>query len=73
LIACDLFEVRTLAGARLYVFAVIEHAEVCLVGTKDPAVVSVLPHGEGPVIVDLIRLPDAAVRRAEPGYVGLAW
>ncbi|MFF9646886.1 integrase core domain-containing protein [Kitasatospora aureofaciens] len=26
LLACDLFEVRTLAGARLYVFAVIEHA-----------------------------------------------
>ncbi|MFC4062728.1 integrase core domain-containing protein [Planomonospora corallina] len=26
LLACDFFEVRTLAGARLYVFAVIEHA-----------------------------------------------
>jgi transposase InsO family protein len=26
LLACDLFEVRTLTGARLYVFAVIEHA-----------------------------------------------
>ncbi|MFI9599961.1 integrase core domain-containing protein [Streptomyces sp. NPDC052043] len=26
LLACDLFEVRTLAGARLYAFAVIEHA-----------------------------------------------
>ncbi|CAM5585435.1 hypothetical protein KAURM247S_00990 [Kitasatospora aureofaciens] len=26
LLACDLFEVRTLAGAHLYVFAVIEHA-----------------------------------------------
>ncbi|AQW54405.1 integrase [Streptomyces hygroscopicus] len=25
LLACDLFEVRTLTGARLYVFAVIEH------------------------------------------------
>ncbi|MEU9386875.1 nucleotide sugar dehydrogenase, partial [Streptomyces sp. NPDC048279] len=52
---------------------VLEHAEVCLVGTRDPAVLSALPHGEGPVIVDLIRLPDAETRRTEPGYVGLAW
>jgi transposase InsO family protein len=28
--ACDLFEVRTLIGARLYVFAVIEHATWCV-------------------------------------------
>ncbi|MGW8375287.1 nucleotide sugar dehydrogenase [Streptomyces sp. ODS28] len=53
-----------------------EHAEVCLVGTKDPAVLSALPEGgtpEGPVLVDLVRLPDAEKRRAEPGYMGLAW
>ncbi|GAB2824519.1 nucleotide sugar dehydrogenase [Streptomyces daliensis] len=50
---------------------VLEHAEVCLVGTRDPAVLSALPHGEGPMIVDLIRLPDAEARRAEPGYVSL--
>ncbi|MFB6890014.1 nucleotide sugar dehydrogenase [Kitasatospora sp. NPDC056327] len=52
---------------------VIEHAEVCVVGTKDPAVLSALPHGDGTVIVDLVRLPDAEARRTEPGYVGLAW
>ncbi|MEU6538559.1 nucleotide sugar dehydrogenase [Streptomyces sp. NPDC047000] len=52
---------------------VLEHAEVCLVGTRDPAVLSALPHGDGPVIVDLVRLPDAEARRAEPGYMGLAW
>ncbi|MER7937367.1 MULTISPECIES: nucleotide sugar dehydrogenase [unclassified Streptomyces] len=52
---------------------VLEHAEVCLVGTRDPAVLAALPHGEGPVIVDLIRLPDAETRRTEPGYMGLAW
>lgn len=52
---------------------VLEHADVCVVGTKDPAVLSALPHGEGPVIVDLIHLPDAATRRTEPGYIGLAW
>ncbi|MEU6393238.1 nucleotide sugar dehydrogenase [Streptomyces sp. NPDC046939] len=53
---------------------VLDHADVCLVGTKDPDVLSALPHGDGgPVIVDLIRLPDAETRRTEPGYVGLAW
>ncbi|NEB75625.1 nucleotide sugar dehydrogenase [Streptomyces sp. SID14478] len=52
---------------------VLEHAEVCLVGTRDPAVLSALPHGEAPVLVDLIRLPDAEARRTESGYVGLAW
>ncbi|MEU5111120.1 nucleotide sugar dehydrogenase [Streptomyces longwoodensis] len=52
---------------------VLDHADVCLVGTRDPAVVSALPHGDGPVIVDLVRLPDADARRAEPGYMGLAW
>ena len=52
---------------------VLEHAEVCLVGTGDPAVLSELPQGDGPVLVDLIRLPDAEARRAEPGYMGLAW
>ncbi|MDJ1131455.1 nucleotide sugar dehydrogenase [Streptomyces iconiensis] len=52
---------------------VLEHAEVCLVGTKDPAVLSALPHGEGPLLIDLVRLPDAEKRRTEPGYMGLAW
>ncbi|MER5766253.1 nucleotide sugar dehydrogenase [Streptomyces sp. NPDC001985] len=52
---------------------VLEHAEVCLVGTSDPDVLSALPHGEGPVLIDLIRLPDAEARRTEPGYMGLAW
>ncbi|WP_052867875.1 nucleotide sugar dehydrogenase [Streptomyces niger] len=53
---------------------VLDHAEVCLVGTRDVAVLSALPHGgDGPVLIDLIRLPDADARRTEPGYVGLAW
>ncbi|MGW2296765.1 nucleotide sugar dehydrogenase [Streptomyces violaceorubidus] len=52
---------------------VLEHAEVCLVGTRDPAVLSALPHGGGPLLIDLIHLPDADTRRTEPGYMGLAW
>lgn len=52
---------------------VLEHAEVCLVGCKDPDVLEALPHGGDQVIIDLVRIPDAGERRAEPGYVGLAW
>jgi GDP-mannose 6-dehydrogenase len=52
---------------------VLDHAEVCLVGTKDPAVLAALPHGDAPVIIDLVHLPDADARRTEQGYVGLAW
>jgi GDP-mannose 6-dehydrogenase len=52
---------------------VLDHAEVCLVGSKDPAVLAALPHADGPMIVDLIHLPDAETRRTEPGYMGLAW
>ena len=52
---------------------VLDHAEVCVVGTRDPAVLSALPHGDDPMIVDLVHLPDADARRAEPGYAGLAW
>jgi GDP-mannose 6-dehydrogenase len=52
---------------------VLAHAEVCLVGCTDEAVLSALPRGDGPVVIDLVRLPDAEVRRTEQGYVGLAW
>ena len=52
----------------------LEHAEVCLVGTQGPGrAVGAAARRDGPVIVDLVRLPDAEARRAEPGYVGLAW
>ncbi|MGW7337226.1 nucleotide sugar dehydrogenase [Streptomyces sp. NPDC054808] len=52
---------------------VLAHAEVCLVGTRDPDVLSALPHGGDPLLIDLIHLPDADTRRTEPGYMGLAW
>ena len=52
---------------------VLEHAEVCVVGTRDPDVLSALPHGDDRLLIDLIHLPDAEARRTEPGYHGLAW
>jgi GDP-mannose 6-dehydrogenase len=52
---------------------VLEHAEVCVVGTKDPDVLEALESTVDSVIIDLVRLPDAEARRAVPGYVGLGW
>jgi GDP-mannose 6-dehydrogenase len=52
---------------------VLAHAEVCVIGTKDPAVLSALENAGERTIIDLVRLPDAETRRAQPGYVGLAW
>jgi GDP-mannose 6-dehydrogenase len=52
---------------------VLDHAEVCLVASADPDVLAALPPDSGRTLIDLVRLPDADVRRTEPGYVGLAW
>jgi len=52
---------------------VLDHAEVCIVGNTDPAVLSALDRAGDRTIVDLVRLPDADQRRANPGYVGLGW
>ncbi|MFE0155700.1 nucleotide sugar dehydrogenase [Nonomuraea sp. NPDC059007] len=52
---------------------VLDHAEVCVVGCKDQAVLDVLTRAGDRPVIDLVRLPDAERRRAEPGYVGLGW
>jgi GDP-mannose 6-dehydrogenase len=52
---------------------VLAHGEVLVVGTTEEAVRAALANaGERPVI-DLVRLPDAAQRRGQKGYVGLGW
>jgi len=52
---------------------VLAHAEVCVVGCKDPAVLDALSAPGDRIVVDLVRLPDAETRRATDGYVGLGW
>ena len=52
---------------------VLDHAELCVVGTKDPAVIEALTRAGDRIIVDLVRLPDARERRAQPGYIGIGW
>jgi GDP-mannose 6-dehydrogenase len=52
---------------------VLAHAEVCVVGCTDPAVLRALDAAGDRIVVDLVRLPDAGTRRATDGYVGLGW
>jgi GDP-mannose 6-dehydrogenase len=53
---------------------VLEHAEVCVIGCKDPDVLESLNESAvDRTIIDLVRIPDAAARRADQGYVGLGW
>ncbi|SCL34154.1 GDP-mannose 6-dehydrogenase [Micromonospora rhizosphaerae] len=52
---------------------VLAHAEVCVVGCTDPAVLEALETAGDRTIIDLVRLPDAEARRATEGYVGLGW
>jgi GDP-mannose 6-dehydrogenase len=53
--------------------AVVEHGQVLVVGSRHPAVLDALAASEGRWIVDLVRLPDAAVRRGGDRYLGIAW
>jgi GDP-mannose 6-dehydrogenase len=52
---------------------VVAHADVMVVGCKDPAVLAALDGASDRTIIDLVRLPDAHVRRTNPGYFGLGW
>jgi GDP-mannose 6-dehydrogenase len=53
---------------------VLEHAEICVVGSADPEVVAaVSAAGADQVVVDLVHLPDTAALREQSTYVGLAW
>ncbi len=54
--------------------AVLAHADVCVVATKDPQVLSAIANARpDQKIIDLVRLPDAAERRSSEQYAGVAW
>jgi GDP-mannose 6-dehydrogenase len=52
---------------------VLAHADVLVVGCKDPAVLAALDAAGDRTVIDLVRLPDAHLRRTNPGYFGLGW
>ena len=53
---------------------VLAHAEVCVGGSRE-ARWSLRSTGSRPEqnLVDLVRLPDAAQRRSDARYTGIAW
>jgi GDP-mannose 6-dehydrogenase len=54
--------------------AVLEHAEVCVVGTTDPKVLAALENvGPDCIVIDLVRVPATSALRSHPGYRGIAW
>jgi GDP-mannose 6-dehydrogenase len=54
--------------------AVLAHAEICVVGTKDPQVLEAIASARpDQIVIDLVRLPDAAERRGSDTYSGIAW
>ncbi len=52
---------------------VMRHAEVCVIGAGTAEAVEAIARADGRVVVDLVRLPDASLRRGDEGYFGVAW
>jgi GDP-mannose 6-dehydrogenase len=52
---------------------VLEHAEVCVVGSTDSIVLGALAAAGDRPIIDLVRIPDSHIGRSQPGYFGLGW
>ena len=53
---------------------VMDHAEICIAGTKEPEVVEAISRANGRLtVIDLVRLPDAAKRRDDVRYYGVGW
>jgi GDP-mannose 6-dehydrogenase len=54
--------------------AVLEHAEVLIVGSRAPEVVDAIARAASDrLIVDLVRLPNAGQLRGGPNYRGIGW
>lgn len=53
---------------------VLEHGEVLIIGSSAPEVVEAVSRaGAQRLIIDLVRLPDAAQLRGTPTYQGIGW
>lgn len=53
---------------------VLEHGEVFVIGSKEPAVVAAVDRiADSHAVIDLVRLPDAATRRQSANYSGIGW
>ena len=54
--------------------ALLEHGEVLVAGSRTSEIVEALARSSpSQLIVDLVRLPDADLKRGEANYRGIAW
>jgi GDP-mannose 6-dehydrogenase len=53
--------------------AVVNHAEVCVVGAADPDAIAALGRVDGRIVVDLVRFPGSADYSGDPRYIGISW
>lgn len=53
--------------------AVVNHAEVCVVGTAASDAITALGRVNDRLIVDLVRFPGSAEYDGDPRYIGISW
>jgi GDP-mannose 6-dehydrogenase len=53
--------------------AVVNHAEVCVVGAADPDAIAALGRADGRIVVDLVRFPGSEQLEGGPDYIGVGW
>lgn len=53
--------------------AVVNHAEVCVVGAANPDAIAALGRVDGRIVVDLVRFPGSADYSGDPRYIGISW
>jgi GDP-mannose 6-dehydrogenase len=53
--------------------AVVQHAEVCVVGAADPEAIAALRRVDACIVVDLVRFPGSVDYEGDPRYIGIGW
>jgi GDP-mannose 6-dehydrogenase len=53
--------------------AVVNHAEICVVGAADPEAIAALGRVNGRVVVDLVRFPGSEAYEGSADYIGVGW
>ena len=53
--------------------AVVNHAEVCVVGSADPEAIAALRRADGRIVVDLVRFSGSEDYDGDPRYIGISW
>ncbi|GAA2539105.1 nucleotide sugar dehydrogenase [Mycolicibacterium diernhoferi] len=52
---------------------VVNHAEVCVVGSADSEAIAALRNVDGRIVLDLVRFPGSVDCQGDPRYIGISW